>query len=125
MGRGPSHIGRAPAHLTVLAGGQALIEDEERTTIEPEPPHGRRALLASAPNSRTGPVAVETAGLRRVQFLVEHQIIELHLIESDLGPFFKSSRGEHDAAAIGDAAHCYISLARGLGKIDELIEADV
>src|SRR5687767_7844972 len=45
MGRGPSHIGRAPAaHLTVLPGGASStgggLEDleEDRTTIEPEPP---------------------------------------------------------------------------------------
>lgn len=40
MGRGPSQIGRAPAHLTVLPGGASGLDDleEDRTTIEPEPP---------------------------------------------------------------------------------------
>ncbi|MBE7450821.1 MAG: FHA domain-containing protein [Kofleriaceae bacterium] len=44
MGRGPSQIGRAPAHLTVLPGGASGLGsglddlEEDRTTIEPEPP---------------------------------------------------------------------------------------
>src|SRR5262245_21648881 len=42
MARGPSQIGRVPAHLTVLPGGAGGLDDleDERTTIEPEPPTG-------------------------------------------------------------------------------------
>lgn len=62
MGRGPSHIGRAPAHLTVLPGGAASsvgggLDDleEDRTTIEPEPP--------SASDEAPTPIAASAASM--------------------------------------------------------------
>ena len=57
MGRGPSHIGRAQAHLKVLPGGVSSGLDDledERTTIEPEPPEpGDEAPTPIAASSST------------------------------------------------------------------------